>query len=175
MTEKKNSRLELGTSLLAIAISVVAMGVSLFEVSAMRSQQRAEVWPYIELSQRFNNEGFELQLSNKGVGPALMADVNLTNDGQAITDLDAFIAATVGDENAFSYDVYRVGDPANRVIAAGEQVTLFAVPWEPRTRLLIERWGAQSIDIVACYCSIHEECWRAKMSERQSQPAERCR
>ncbi|MEO0574131.1 MAG: hypothetical protein AAF004_01620 [Pseudomonadota bacterium] len=156
--EKRHYRLNLYTSLLAIGISVAAMGVSLLEVTAMREQQRAEVWPYLEFRQSFSEEGFRLTLANKGVGPALVGTANMMSGDRVIDDLDAFIAETVGAENAFSYDVYRTSNPTNSVLSPGESVTVFLIPWEPRTQLLMERWGS-SVNFDACYCSIHEECW----------------
>ncbi|MEN0045020.1 MAG: hypothetical protein AAF769_14770 [Pseudomonadota bacterium] len=173
MSDKQQSRFNLATSLVAIAISIVAMLVSLVEVSAMRTQQRAEVWPYIDLATGYNSEGFYLKLENKGVGPALMHDVLLLRGGEPVTDLDAFVLDVVGPEDAFSYDTYRTNNPSDSVIAPGEVSTLFGVPWEPRTRKFVENMGTD-LDITACYCSIHEDCWRATLSAPRPEPVQRC-
>lgn len=173
MTENKNARFNLATSLVAIAISVVAMLVSLMEVSAIRTQQRAEVWPYIAVSTGYNSDGFTLTLENKGVGPALMHTVVLLRDGAPIEDLDALVLETVGADDAFSYDTYRTSNPSNSVLAPGEVATLFGVPWQPRTRRFVQGVGGD-LDARACYCSIHEDCWQTALSQQRPEPVARC-
>ena len=173
MSDKQSSRLNLATSLVAIAISIVAMLVSLVEVSAMRTPQRAEVWPYIDLATGYNSDGFYLRLENKGVGPALMHEVQLFRGSEPVTDLDAFVLDVVGPDDAFSYDTYLSSNPSNSVVAPGEVSTLFGVPWEPRTRRFVENVGTD-IDVTACYCSIHEDCWRASLLASRPEPVDRC-
>ena len=74
--------------------------------------------------------------------------------------LDQSIIDTIGKENAFSYDVYGVSNPAPGVLSSGELVTLFSVPWEPRTRMLVNAWS-DIIKVTACYCSVYDDCWVA--------------
>ena len=160
-------------SIFALGLSIAALLVSLVEVSTVRTQQRATAWPHIALSQSYSANGFQLEVTNKGVGPALMGDVVLKKDGAPIADLDQLILETLGPEDAFSYDLYRSSDPSNSVIAAGETAVLFAVPWEPRTRKLVSAWG-RSIDIETCYCSIHEDCWQVSLSQARTQKTRSC-
>ena len=54
-----------------------------------------------------------------------------------------------------------------------ESVNLFSVPWEPRTRLLVERWSGRA-DMTLCYCSVYEECWVSTLSTREPEPVEAC-
>jgi len=157
----------------AVALSIAAILVSLLEVSAARSQQQASVWPYIDMSGSYSDEGFQLILTNKGVGPARMGDVNILLDGQIADDLDSAILAILGEEDAFSYDVYRATNPSRNVIAKGETVRLFAVPWEARTRKLMSEWD-ERIEIRGCYCSIYEECWVASTQSRSTKPTQVC-
>jgi len=152
-------------SLVAIVISLSALGVSVFEVTSIKDQQKASVWPYLELSQSYSGQGFEVTVSNKGIGPALLGDVGFLHNGQRLRDsdqLDALIEQTVGAERAFSYDTYRVRDVSNDVLAPGEEVVLFGVPWTPDTRAFIEGVGG-SISAAGCYCSVYDECWDVSM------------
>ncbi|MEL7130190.1 MAG: hypothetical protein AAGK23_11645 [Pseudomonadota bacterium] len=160
-------------AIFAIAVSFAAMGISLLEVSAIQAQQRASVWPYVEITERYNSDGFAISLSNKGVGPAIMGEVRLIDKGAPVVSLDALIRNTVGEEDAFSYDVYGASDPSNGVVAASEVYTLFSVPWEPRTRRFVER-AATSVDVRACYCSIHDECWTVSMNQKIPETADSC-
>ena len=109
-------------TLAALILSIAAIFVSLMEVSAMRTQQKATVWPSISLQQGYNSEGFQLSLTNKGVGPALLGDLALYLGSTEISDVDRAILNTLGEERAFSYDVYSMNNPSGGVVAAGESV-----------------------------------------------------
>lgn len=162
------------TSAMALTISVFALGVSLFEANTQRVQQRASVWPHIEISPRYTPNGYSIEIMNKGVGPARLGDVQLSFNGQRYADLDALIVAIVGPENAFSYELYRSSDVSQLVMSAGEQQVLFSVPWEERTRRLANAF-AESGDVATCYCSIFDECWTVAMTEPGGQqPVARC-
>lgn len=171
----KQDRMNQMTSLFAILISVIAMVVSIMEISAIREQQRADVWPYILISQHFTAEGFELRASSKGVGPALVGDLKMLYNGEAVTDLNQLIVDTIGEENAFGYDLYGSSDISNSVMAPGDQAALFRVPWTDESRLLLQRWQQGSLNVELCYCSIHDDCWATDMLGAQAKPTAVCR
>ncbi len=173
--EPVRSRMDLNAiaTIGAVILSVVAICISLLEVHTLRAQQRVSVWPYLQIEQRYNSEGFQMRLTNKGVGPALVSDVELLLDGEPM-ELDPLILALVGEENAFSYEFYNASDPSNSVMSAREEVRLFRVTWDDRTRLLAERWQGR-VDIAVCYCSIHDDCWRAKFSQSQPDDVKTCK
>ena len=169
----RDSRFNRLFTLAALILSIAAIFVSLMEVSAMRTQQRATVWPSVTLDRSYNSEGFQLELVNKGVGPALLGDVKLFLGQTEITDIDALIVETLGEEKAFSYDIYMMSNPTGSVVAAGETVNLFSVPWEPRTREFVNARASQ-IDIKACYCSIHGDCSSVSLNEGQQKRVDEC-
>ncbi|MEM9169286.1 MAG: hypothetical protein AAGC56_06490 [Pseudomonadota bacterium] len=148
-------------SLLAIVISLSALGVSVLEVTSLQGQQRASVWPYLEIGGNYSGEGYEIAITNKGIGPALLGDVTITLAGRTIAssdDLDAVILDTIGEDRAFSYDTYRASDASGAVLAPGEKEILFGVPWTPETRVFVSAVSdAMAVD--ACYCSVYKECW----------------
>lgn len=158
----------------AVILSIVAISISVLEVSTMRTHQRASVWPYLEISQGYNQDGFRMTLENKGVGPALIKRFEMTLDGKPAPDLDKMIIDVVGEENAFSYDLYGSNNPSNGVISAGESVRLFGVPWEDRTRLFTQR-ANNRVNIIACYCSIHDQCWQTSMLTNEATEVKACK
>ena len=160
-------------ALTAIVLSLAALGVSVFEVSTIRDEQRMGVWPYIQLASRYNAEGFALLASNKGIGPARVRHVEVRYEGKVYEQLDELILNTIGPENAFSYDLYSTSDPTQSVLSPDEQVLLFGVPWEPRTRLLVDRWSG-TVEVTLCYCSVYDECWRAHLDSGDPEPVEAC-
>ena len=98
-------------------------------------------------------------------------DVRL--DGESITSLESMIIDAIGEENAFSYELYRSSNLAGSVMSPEERDQLFAVPWEPRTRLLAEQFNTRG-SIEACYCSIFDDCWTVKLRDSSPQPVSSC-
>ncbi len=169
----KRVNLDRLASAFAVALSLAALFVSLVEVSSERAQQRASVWPHIEIGESYSEDGFRIRLTNKGVGPALMGRIALTIDGRTVEDLDQLILETLGEADAFSYDRYSSSNPSNRVVAAGETLDLFRVKWDPQTRKLIGKWN-NNVDLATCYCSISEDCWATSLQADQTVRVENC-
>lgn len=154
-------------SLVAIVISMSALGVSVFEVTSLQDQQKASVWPYLEISRRYSGDGFEVYIANKGIGPALLGDVEISMQGQTITSstvLDQIIRDAVGEDRAFSFDTYRARDASQQVLAPGENVILFGVPWTADTRAFVNATAA-SVEANACFCSVYDDCWSVELED----------
>ncbi len=160
-------------SIVAIVMSIGALLVSVFEVSAIRDEQRVQVWPYVAVSTHYSSDGFKLHAVNKGIGPARIRTVDITYEGEPVDDIDQLIVDTVGEADAFSYDLYRASDISQSVMSPEEDRTLFGVPWEPRTRRLSEDWSGK-IDVAVCYCSVYDECWESRLNAGEPTPVARC-
>ncbi|MEM1080988.1 MAG: hypothetical protein AAGH65_05340, partial [Pseudomonadota bacterium] len=120
-----------------------------------------------------SSEGYALKLTNKGVGPARVRRGDLLLDAVSVSNLDAAILDTLGPDNAFSYDVYRSANPAPGVMSPDEEVILFGVPWEARTRALTEAWAGR-VDVEICFCSVYDECWVANLNTGDPDLVEQC-
>lgn len=169
----RSSKLDLNSiaTIGAVILSLVAISISVIEVTTMRTQQRAAVWPYLQMQSSYSANIYTISLENKGVGPALIKYFSLFVDNRAINDVDQMVIDVVGAENAFSYDVYRVSAPNNSVISPQEQLRLFSVPLRTRQTkqsetmtdyipgILFAENSRERLDIHICYCSIHEDCW----------------
>lgn len=161
-------------SFAALVLSIFALGVALFEANTQRVQQRAEIWPYARIEQGFSQNGYEIRILNKGVGPALIRQIELRYQDQIYSDVDALIRAVMEPDQTFSYELYRTSNPLNSVISANEEVQIFGVPWDPRTRAFADRFSAEG-DFKICYCSILDECWvHRRFDEEGPQPVPTC-
>lgn len=160
-------------SMLALLMSFSALMVALFEAVAVRAEQKADVWPYLEVSDGFSADGYSITVTNKGVGPARVRSLAMTLRGQSYRDLDSMILATLGPEQAFSYELYRTSNIAPGVLSADETTDLFQVPWEDRTRSLSQVWASE-LEIEVCYCSVYDDCWRATKQTREPVEANSC-
>ena len=169
----KTVRADQVASYFALALSIAALAVSLFEVASIRRQQATSVWPYLVVSQSYSPDGFSLYLENKGIGPALVSDINGSLGGETIADVDKAFADLLGDD-AFGYEVYRLTGSASLVISSGERVEMFGFGWEERTRRLIKIWG-DGPKMSACYCSVYGAWWTADNSAKSTTAGESCK
>lgn len=157
----------------AIGLSVMALLVSVLEVSYLYDEVRSQSWPYLQFDMRYSQNGFELSVKNKGVGPAKVRSVEMYLDDEKINNVNQAIADTIGIENAFSYDVYQMQNPAPGVMSADETSVLFRVPWQANTRMLIQNWSNR-INLKACYCSVYDECWMAQIKGTEPEQVDAC-
>ncbi|MEM8983903.1 MAG: hypothetical protein AAGC71_12815 [Pseudomonadota bacterium] len=174
-------------AIVALVLSIAAVAISVFEVSAMREQYTASVWPYVAVDQSYSAEGFSISIANKGIGPAVIGAVELRVAGEPVTDVgtffEDFFAAREDDDyyakkNIVDYYDYRTGDASFSVLAPGEESTLFGLPWQTRKKIRTERLvgdltGA-GIDVDVCYCSLSGECWTVELRQPLAKRVARC-
>lgn len=165
-------------SFVAIGLSICALLVSVFEVSAIRDETRFQVWPFVSIGTNYSSTGFRIVMENKGIGPAKIRDVSYFFDGERLDApsvgemFNELVAVTLGDEEKFDYGLYRMTDPEGGVMSADESADLFAVPWDEtggRVRRLAGIWQ-NKLFVSVCYCSVYEDCWVAELNG--GEPAE---
>lgn len=148
---------EFWIALAALLVSGLAMLSSLMQVGVQRNQERAMVWPHVTAGPAFSARGYALEARNKGLGPALVRDVQLQLDGRDVADVPALMDALLGPGHGYDWDKISANDLENSVLAANESVVLLAVPWDPRIRQAFAAGGRVTARI--CYCSFLDECW----------------
>ena len=140
-------------ALSAALVSMCALCVSMYEVSLMREQQKAAVWPYLEVLSS-NRDGWELQVSNRGVGPAIIEAVVVTVDGVEVEDWPEVSKLLLGHTTATVTSKFN-----GRVIPQGDSVRVYRV-LEPATG---KEFSAKSerIAVAVCYRSIYNDRFTA--------------
>ncbi len=149
---------ELAVALSAILVSLCALGVSLYQASIMRDQQRAAVWPYIEILPSNNSEGSSLFLFNKGSGPAKIQTVVVSLDGTVWKSWESLLEAVRGDESIR----YSFSTMHGRVLASNDE--LAAISMSAQDAAIIGP-HLRNINISICYCSVYDDCWSTEIGE----------
>ena len=152
----------------AVIIGICALGVSLYEASLMREEQRAAIMPLLELTRSHNLQTDEssgegprlwLQAENVGIGPARVEDFRVTVDGAPQPTWDAAFRELIGHESAISYGKTRIN---GRTVPPDRLVTMMKLnDGELAEKLLAE---FDRLDFEACFCSIFDECWKTSNS-----------
>jgi len=143
-------------ALAAGLISLCALFVSIYETSLMREQQKANVWPHLEISHD-NVENLLLNLHNRGVGPARIEAVLITVDKKPVHNWQEAMKLLAPDINPTDWvDSWFNG----RVIPQGGSVTFFNVKDEQKGVALARQ--LPRIGITICYSSIYDDFFTAE-------------
>ncbi len=145
----------LGTAL-ALIISLVAMFISIYEANILKSQQTAMVWPYLDIMQHYDGEGFGLKVSNKGTGPAIVTSVQVDYMDKPVESMDALMDS-LNPKRTFGYDIMRNSAIGNQVFMSGEQKLVFGLPYNDETRIVLNNLNKVRIRIG--YKSVLDEHW----------------
>lgn len=148
--------LQSGGTFAALFISVLALVVSIYEASLLKVQQRAMVWPYLRIDEKYNSEGFGLTISNNGTGPAIISSVEMKYKDDFVKNYEE-LAALMFPEQDVGYDIINTNIINQTVIRNGERRSLFFIPWNEKIRKEFE--SLQIIKIKIGYHSVLNENW----------------
>jgi hypothetical protein len=150
-------RPELLFSIASLVVSMCAFGAAAMQTYLMQRQQYATVWPYLELRISISgNEGFAARLTNKGVGPAIVKQVDISYQGQRYERLEQ-VAGAILQDTAFNYDYFSTSPPDNRVFAQGESVVIFNVKEADYAARLVK--VADQVSVRIRYASVFGQEW----------------
>lgn len=165
-------------ALSAVLIGVCALGVSLYETSLMRNEQRAAVLPLLELSRSYSinrsdgkaEQRLYLQAENVGIGPARIEDFVVEVDGKAYPTWGAAMQALTGADRYFDYGHSTINQ---RTLPPDRNVRMYHLAETDFADEIIEQF--ERLNYRACYCSVFGECWATSYKEfGTTRPVERC-
>ncbi|MEM1339033.1 MAG: hypothetical protein AAGF96_14835 [Bacteroidota bacterium] len=156
MENTRADRLQSIGTIMALVISVIAMVTSIYEASIMKSQQKSMVWPYLSVTQHYNNEGFGIKVINKGTGPAIVTSVQVDYMGLPMENKDVLFDS-MNPERTFGYEILRNTTIANYVFTSGEEILLFGLPYNEETQVLMK--NISKVRMRIGYKSVLDEHW----------------
>ena len=139
-------------------IGIAALAISGYQAYIMRQQQRASVWPRVDLLTNDSDSSYSLSMTNVGIGPALLVFAEVSVDGKPRPSWRA-VLDDLGGSGGFTQS--RIAD---RVLIPGQSQDLFRSQDPPGIGALAS--GADRVEIRICYCSIYDECWLVSRSLR---------
>ena len=150
-------------AVMATVVSACALVVSVFQVQSERKQQYASVWPSLSITVNTQLEDDSTKntiafvVSNKGVGPAIVEDVQLWYKGQLCKDESDFSEKIVGNarpENGAINQIWK-----DKVIAANEEFEWIKVGGHQLVGKFQKAIQAGDIQARIQYASVYEERW----------------
>ena len=156
-------------ALSAVLLSVCGLVISFYEASLIREQQRASVWPNVEVSPSINDGDLKIFVQNTGIGPARIIKASVTYKDEVKEDWNNVVESFEYEETGISgYQSLIKG----RVLPpTSSQELIFRMEStvensdvnlaDQLSRAILE----QDLDVKLCYCSVYDECWTANMSD----------
>lgn len=152
----KKVKPELLIALLAVFISFLTLFVYLYQSTIMKTQQKMSVWPHVTFGPSWGSDYFTINLVNKGVGPAIIKNINVEINNRQIDgihEIMKFVPDSLQSE--YNYSSLFVG----QVIMAGEKIQLFQNRNTETIQHLLKIMETEKIKIEVCYCSVYKDCW----------------
>ncbi|NBC25731.1 MAG: hypothetical protein GVY08_07790 [Bacteroidetes bacterium] len=155
-------------ALSAVVLSVCGLFISIYETSLIRAQQRASVWPNVEIQPSLRSDSLKIFVVNSGIGPARIMNAFLTYQDSVqedwfdvvgefdfspdeTTDYHSLIKGRVLPPNSGQELIFRITS-----IAESQESNLAM----QMGRAILEK----NMDINICYCSVYDECWTTRLS-----------
>ena len=140
-------------TIVAVLASAGALVLGAYTAKLQRRHDSASVWPHLELGITYTPQTAGMQVSNSGIGPAIVQSVVVSVDGRSARSWPEVFKALLPSP-ARQYNSSSVGD---RVIRAGETVNWFQLPSDALPPDIQTRLARVVIEI--CYASVYDEHW----------------
>ncbi|HRH35342.1 MAG TPA: hypothetical protein PKY12_09785 [Catalimonadaceae bacterium] len=157
------SRSEMWIAGMATVISLCALLTSLYQTVLDRRHQVASVWPYVMITRsnidpaQTGNPYFEIQVMNKGVGPAILNYISYSYKGKKFNN-----AYDLLNEILVKPDFYIVSDIwKGRVVSTNETISHMVIKG-PQAMILDS--VSKNISIKIQYTSVFEEKWESRFN-----------
>ncbi|MDB4270475.1 hypothetical protein N9896_00085 [bacterium] len=175
MTRNKKINIPLIIALFAVLISFLSVLLSYKETSILEEQQNllfqqqgASVWPFLENSPVFeigdSTAIFKYNVTNKGVGPAIIDNVIYTYKNIEITAWGLGLELEKAYPN-LSIQQTRNANLSRQVLAPGEFINVVTIRVTVKGNIegslidiLIKI--SEEYKLTYCYCSVYGECWK---------------
>jgi hypothetical protein len=154
----------------ATLLSLCALVVAIIQTRIAREQQHASVWPYLQIGSARLERAFTMVLENKGVGPAVIRQVEVARGGQPAPTLTALLNREIPDfEGPRFFVALRPGD----VVKAGETLRLFHIDRDSARADHLQAFVEDAGFLMrVTYADVYGNCWRS--STRGVAPLPRC-
>jgi hypothetical protein len=169
----KAFRLDFFIAIAAVLISALTAGTLFYQTRVIGDEFAATIWPYLSVGTTYDAGGETIEVTNDGVGPALVRSAQLSVDGRKVRAWNDYLEVLQGDPELRS--LFLRAKAAVEAGSAGHgTITMSSIgpsstlrPGESRTLLKISlpfsvplrAMLKHSVVLAFCYCSLNGSCW----------------
>jgi hypothetical protein len=166
-------RLDFFIAIAAVVVSALTAGTLVYQTRVIGDQFSATIWPYLSVLTTYNNNGETIDISNDGVGPALIRSAQLRVDGREVpawNDYERVIARDPATRTLWlrtrAADLARSNPRAaimmssigpSSTLRPGETLNLLKLLFVSNVPAQVLTKHVVTIDF--CYCSLNRNCW----------------
>jgi hypothetical protein len=145
-------------SISALLVSICAIFISVQEIRIMRTQQSANMYPYVTVGKTYNGKGFGIEVENSGNGLARIDSYKIHLEDNYFEDWSDILSSLAPEAKNIDYSlISTAGNIRNKMISPGETKNLIFLKWTPETRILEKRFRYLKVEI--CYSPLLGEHW----------------
>jgi len=171
--KEREFRLDFFIAIAALLVSALTAGTLIYQTHVIGNQFAATIWPYLSVGTTYNSSGETIDVTNDGLGPALVRSAQLTVDGAPVHSWNDYLgvlatdpefqpifrrtraATEAGKGNGATLSMRSIGPSST--LRPGESDTLLNFLLAERLPPQLMRKHSLSIDL--CYCSLNGSCW----------------
>jgi hypothetical protein len=166
-------------SLSAILISLATMTIYLYQTHLIQKQQDASVMPYLMISTSLSQKHFVVNLSNNGLGPAMIEKVNVYYKNKMYEDVDLptfFLKSNPNKKDSLimkGIGYSNIGK--GQLIPSGNIISILEVNNNRDKAILMNNyfWEInQPVELEITFTSIYGEKWSVRGMESRPQKIE---
>ncbi len=166
-------RLDFFVAIVALLVSALTAGTLIYQTHVIGDQYAATIWPYVSATVTYDAHGESVELTNDGLGPALVQSAQLWVDGKRASSWSAYFAALAREPVIrasflrMNADVRAGRAPLVRITASsvspgttirpGDSLRLISMSFPSSVPLLAILKHPIAVD--TCYCSLNGNCW----------------
>lgn len=158
--KKKSSKRAVSSEMMiavfAIIISISTLIVYVYQSNLMKQQQKMSVWPHLTFGPSWGADYLNVVLINRGIGPAIVEDVDIKFDGQPLEGVHQIIDMIPDSlKSTFNYSSISPG----MVVMSGENIEMLRIREPDTVSYLMNAIFSNRISIEICYKSVYGDMW----------------
>jgi hypothetical protein len=154
MTNKRQP--EFYIAIVSLLLSLAAFLTSVIQTVIMQSQQKASVWPHVEVTHGVQSGEYYMKVKNKGVGPAIIKNVAFNFEGKSY-EVAMDCAKAIINDTSFHEWRFSTYPFHNSVFAANEEIETLRINDIKFVYKIIE--NGEGFNFKVRYASIYGEEW----------------
>jgi hypothetical protein len=175
----------------ALFVSVVSLGIGIYQGYLNARMVAAASWPYLTFGTSNVQNGqsnIRFVVQNGGVGPARIETFQIFVNGKPVANANELVAACCGLDRATTAEeelrkrvpfLLSYSGPGT-VVAAGATFEPFSWP-QPQDASARAEWDqfdsdrGRIVTAKACYCSVLDDCWETDFSATRHKSVSECK
>lgn len=154
----------------ALVLSLCGLFISIYETRIVREEQRASVWPHVEVGTSVNAERVRFHVRNTGVGPARIRAAAVLHRGDTLSGWEEMLRRVADGPLGLTGRSFSLINgavlPPN---APREEIFELTTDDVSSPEGLVDELRQAvldgDVDVTTCYCSVYDECWKADLQE----------